>query len=88
MEVRSDRLHPDGPQKNMVLDFCRITALVRPLLESHLDHHHLNDTLKTDSPTSEFIARWVYDRLQPDLPELRAVTIHETCTCRCRYEGQ
>lgn len=88
VEVGSGKLQSDGPGKNMVMDFGDISKAVKPLLEEYFDHNHLNDTLKTDSPTSEYIAGWVYDRLKPSLPELKAVTIHETCTGECRYEGE
>ncbi len=88
VEIQADSLQADGPQKNMVMDFYDISKAVKPLLENYLDHYHLNDTLKTDSPTTEFIARWVYDKLKPELPGIAAVTVHETCTSLCRYEGE
>jgi len=74
-----------GPNKNMLLDFSDISKAVRPMIEAYFDHKHLNDTLCTDSPTSEYIARWVYEYLKPNLAGLNAVIIKETETSGCRY---
>jgi len=30
---------------------------------------------------------WLWKRLQPALPGLAAITVHETCTARCTYRG-
>ena len=88
VEISAPDLQEEGPRTNMVIDFFDISKTVKPLVKEYLDHYHLNDTLKTDSPTSEFIARWVYDKLKPSLPLLKVVTVHETCTSECRYEGE
>ena len=39
------------------------------------------------NPTSEVIARWIWNRLKPDLPGLCKVVLHETCTAGCVYRG-
>lgn len=76
-----------GPKANMVMDFGDMKASLKPLVEKYLDHWHLNDTLKTNMPTSEFVAQWIYDYLKPAIPDLVTVTIEETCTSRCEYVG-
>lgn len=81
----SDRLQETGPKQGMVLDFGDLSAAMKPLLESSLDHWHLNETTQLESPTSEALAKWIYDRLKPALPLLKAVCIEETCTARCEY---
>ena len=86
VEVARAELDTEGPKRNMAIDFTDISRAVQPMVEEYLDHYHLNDTLDTDSPTSEYIARWAYQQLAPHLPGLVAVTIHETCTCACRYQ--
>jgi 6-pyruvoyltetrahydropterin/6-carboxytetrahydropterin synthase len=83
--LRGSSLQHGGPQTNMLADFCDITAAAKPLLASHLDHHHLNDTLKTQSPTAEFIARWIYDALSSELPALYAVELRETASAVVTY---
>ena len=45
-----------------------------------LDHHYLNDISGLENPTSENIARWIWQHLKPSLSLLSAVEIRETCT--------
>ena len=56
-------------------------------LHDQLDHNYLNDVAGLENPTSEFLARWIWERLGPSLPGLARVTIFETCDARCEYEG-
>jgi len=74
-----------GPKAGMVMDFGDVSAAVKPLLESKLDHWHLNHTLPLENPTSEEIARWLFNELKPALPLLAAVRVEETCTSACTY---
>lgn len=85
IHVRSPTLISTGPKKNMVVDFQDINALVRPMILQSLDHKWLNDTLATDSPTVEFIAKWVYDYLEPLLPGLYAISMYETVSSKVTY---
>ena len=85
IKVRSDQLIPDGPKKNMVMDFHQLSFVVKPMIAEFLDHKWLNDTLKTDSPTSEFIAKWIYHYLIDRLPLLESVTLSETATSKVVY---
>lgn len=74
-----------GPKSGMMVDFYDLSQLVKPLLEHALDHHHLNETTGLPNPTSECLAKWVYDKLKPDLPTLVAIRIEETCTSAAEY---
>ncbi|MCX7557918.1 6-carboxytetrahydropterin synthase, partial [Xanthomonadaceae bacterium JHOS43] len=40
-----------------------------------------------ENPTSENLARWIWDQLAPDLPQLSRVVVHVTCTSGCVYRG-
>lgn len=82
---RGDQLKKTGPKQGMLLDFKTVSAAVAPLVEDKLDHHFLNETLPMENPTSEEVAAWLYDELEPKLLELYAVEIEETCTSKCRY---
>ena len=77
---------PLDPQLGWVMDFADIKAAFAPLFEQ-LDHNYLNDVAGLDNPTSENLARWVWTHLQPRLPLLSRIVIHETCTSACTYEG-
>ena len=52
-----------------------------------LDHYLLNEIEGLENPTSEVLARWLYDRLKPTLPMLSAVIVRETCTSAAEYRG-
>ena len=86
IEVRAESLQGGGPQVGMVLDYAAISRPLRRLVERSLDHYHLNDSTGLENPTSEALAVWIFGQLYLDVPLLRAVTIEETCTSRCRYE--
>jgi len=75
-----------APEKGYLVDYGEIRAATAPI-EAQLDHYCLNDIEGLENPTSEMIARWIWDRLRPSLPLLDAVIVHETCTSRCEYRG-
>ncbi len=75
------------PDTGWVMDFADISKLFKPLFEQ-LDHRYLNDIPGLENPTSENLAKWVWERLQPDLPLLSAVHVRETCTAGCVYSGE
>ena len=69
-----------------VMDFAEIKTAFQPIFDL-LDHNYLNDIAGLDNPTSERLAVWIWQRLQPTLPALSLVVVHETCTSGCRYRG-
>jgi len=84
--VASDQLKASGSETGMVMDFGELKAYLDPLVKHYLDHYYLNDSLGLESPTSEAIAAWIFDKLQAQgLPGLHSVEILETCTSAARY---
>lgn len=77
---------PVDPAKGYLIDYGEISAAVRPI-ESALDHRVLNEIEGLEIPTSEVVARWIFERLKATLPLLTEVVVHETCTSRCHYRG-
>ena len=69
-----------------VIDFANLKASFQPLYEQ-LDHHYLNDIAGLENPTSENIARWIWQRLKPLVPQLSRLELRETCTSGCVYTG-
>ncbi len=69
-----------------VMDYGIIKDAFAPL-EQQLDHHLLNEIEGLENPTSEVLSKWIWNRLQPKLPQLYEVAVEETCTCRCVYSG-
>lgn len=85
--LRGDRLTESGPKSGMLMDYSDIKHYLEPLLNDYLDHHYLNDTTGLANPTSEEMARWIFDRLrEAGLPHLHAVEIRETCTASAYYQ--
>ena len=84
--LQGETLNQKGAKSGMLQDFGDIKAVLDPLVAGWLDHQHLNETLPMRSPTSEEVARWIFDQLKPSLPLLVAVEIDETCTSSCRYQ--
>lgn len=84
-------LHVDGEvdveKAGWVIDFADVKAAFEPTLEI-LDHNYLNDIEGLENPTSENLARWIWRRVQPRLPDLVQVTVRETCTSGCIYRGE
>jgi 6-pyruvoyltetrahydropterin/6-carboxytetrahydropterin synthase len=76
------------PKTGWLIDYAEITRVVEPLLKQELDHRPLNDVPGLENPTSELLCVWLWRRLQPALPGLAAITVHETCAARCTYRGQ
>ena len=75
-----------GTETGWVMDFGDISDAFKPIL-NELDHYYLNDIVGLENPTSENIARWIWQRLQPGLPLLYSIEIRETCTSGCVYRG-
>ncbi len=82
LSVEGDAPEPAG----WVMDFADLKTAFKPIYDQ-LDHYYLNDIPGLENPTSENIARWIWDRLKPVLPQLSAVEIRETCTSGCIYRG-
>lgn len=75
------------PHAGWVADFADLAAAFDPLYR-RLDHRYLNEIEGLENPTSENLARWIWGRLRPVLPELVAITVSETCTAGCTYRGE
>ena len=83
-------IHVSGPvdeRIGWVQDFADIKSVYAPL-HDELDHRYLNDVPGLENPTSENLARWIWNRLKPSLPLLAQVVVHETCTCGAIYRGE
>lgn len=77
---------PVGETSGWVMDFADLKRRFQPLYD-RLDHHCLNDIEGLENPTSENLARWIWERLDANLPGLTKVVVQETCTAGCIYTG-
>jgi 6-pyruvoyltetrahydropterin/6-carboxytetrahydropterin synthase len=83
-------LHVSGdvdPHTGWVMDFAELKTAFQPVFDK-LDHFYLNDVPGLENPTSENLARWIWNEMKSRVPLLSRVMIHETCTSGCHYDGR
>lgn len=71
---------------DMGLDVDHLGAVWAPL-QAALHHRCLNDIAGLANPTSELIAGFLWQRLKPTLAALSWVSVYETATAGCHYDG-
>lgn len=76
-----------NPDTGWIIDFAEIKKAYKPIFDQ-LDHHYLNEIEGLENPTSENLAKWIWDHLKPELSLLSKVIIKETCTSGCVYTGE
>jgi 6-pyruvoyltetrahydropterin/6-carboxytetrahydropterin synthase len=69
-----------------VMDFQELKDAFAPVHDL-LDHRYLNEVPGLANPTSENLARWLWERLAGALP-LARIVVRETCTAGCTYRGE
>jgi 6-pyruvoyltetrahydropterin/6-carboxytetrahydropterin synthase len=82
-------VHVEGdvsPHTGWVIDFSDIKEAFEPIYHQ-LDHNYLNDVPGLQNPTSEVLARWIWERLAPSLPGLCRIVVRETCTSGAVFLG-
>jgi 6-pyruvoyltetrahydropterin/6-carboxytetrahydropterin synthase len=72
--------------EDMGVDFDQLGTLWAPLHEE-LHYGCLNDLPGLENPTSELLAAWLWTRLKPQLAPLSWITVYETVTAGCHYDG-
>ena len=75
-----------GQQSGWVMDFAELREAFEPIF-TRLDHHCLNEVPGLENPTSEVLARWIWNELKPRLPLLSRIVVHETCTSGVSFTG-
>lgn len=85
VHLSGNELIAEGCKKNMLVDFSDISTIVKPMIQQYFDHKWLNESLNSDSPSAEFIARWIYNHLITSIPLLSAITLYETATSKVTY---
>jgi len=77
---------PVNPATGWFLDYGDLDEIWDPL-HAKLDHNYLNEIPGLENPTSENLAKWIWDAMKPSLASLAQVTVFETCDARCEYTG-
>ena len=73
-------------KSNILVDFKLLKKEVNEIIE-YLDHKDLNtlEEFKNESPSSEFIARFIYNKAKEKFPCVSRVDVWETATSRASY---
>lgn len=71
----------------MLLDFRAVKEKLNIVLD-RLDHKYLNefDYFRKVNPTSENIAKFIYDSLKEKMPSLKSVRVWESDNCSAVYQ--
>jgi 6-pyruvoyltetrahydropterin/6-carboxytetrahydropterin synthase len=77
---------PVGEESGWIIDFSEISDAVKPIIQ-RLDHYYLNEIQGLENPTSENLAKWVWQQVKPKLPMMNKLIVKETCNCGCIYNG-
>lgn len=75
-----------GAESGWVIDYAEVREAARGVRDE-LDHRYLNEIAGLENPTSEVLARWIWERLEGVVPGLAAIVLRETCTTGCIYRG-
>ncbi len=78
---------PIDPEIGWIRDFADIGEAFSPVYKQ-LDHHVLNDVEGLENPTCEHLAKWIWEKTRPLIPELSRIEVMETCTSGCVYAGE
>ena len=71
-------------QAGLVMDYGEVKTRVQPVID-RLDHQYLNEIPGLENPSSEVLAKWIFDQTKSLIPNLYQIIISETCTSECRY---
>lgn len=71
----------------MGLDLDELAVLWQTVA-GKLEFACLNDIQGLENPTSEHLASWLWQRLKPKLAALSFVSVYETATAGCHYDGK
>ena len=86
-QVRIEVAGNTDPAAGWVMDYSELKAHFEPIYQQ-LDHHYLNEIKGLENPTSENLAKWIWQALKPALPQLSCIELKETCSTGCIYAGE
>jgi len=72
------------PVMGWIVDFSDLKSAFKPL-DMLMDHHCLNEIEGLENPTAEIMARWLFERIKPELPQLADITVMETANTSAIY---
>ena len=73
-------------KSNILIDFKTLKKITNEVMD-YLDHKDLNklEEFENESPSSEFIAKFIYYKIKEQVKEVYRVNVWETPTSRASY---
>lgn len=78
--VRGER----QPDSGMVVDLAVLREVIAGI-RSQLDHHFLDEVPGLGAPTLENLCVFIFDRVQPRIPQAASVAVSRAAGDRCIY---
>ena len=75
------------PDLGWLIDFAELKKIIEPIVDA-LDHQFLGDIEGLENSTSELLAEYLWNRIQPQLPILSKIALWESDTSCCIYCGK
>jgi len=74
------------PHYGWIMDYKELKDAIAPMIDQ-LDHKLINDIDGLQNPTAENITIWIWNHLQPLVPQLSRIELYETPTTGVIYNG-
>ena len=86
--IRPSEYLPQAPE-NMIMDFGDLKKIVKETIIDELDHKFINDVVKADNCTSEFLVQYIVDKLYPLFKDsLVSIKLYETQDSWCEWRAK
>jgi 6-pyruvoyltetrahydropterin/6-carboxytetrahydropterin synthase len=74
-------------EMNILIDFSTVKLTLKSIIDEHLDHYQLNDSLGVPNLTAEYLAKWLFDQCKARILNLVVlyVKIWESPDCCATY---
>ena len=65
------------PKTGFVIDFYEIDSIFNKYIHNKIDHKVLNEVSGLENPTSEHLAKWIWEKLISHIPILLKIEVSE-----------
>lgn len=76
-------------RRNILVDFSEVKSALNYIVDTHLDHYQLNESLGKPNITAEYLAEWLYRQVKARVIDLNIVevSVWESPDCGATYYG-
>ncbi|OUW06242.1 MAG: hypothetical protein CBD16_00365 [Betaproteobacteria bacterium TMED156] len=73
--------------QNLLADYEQLSKIWMPI-DNLLNYSCLNEIQGLSNPTSELLAKWIWEKILPNLPCVSCVSVYETESCGAHFDGK